>query len=186
MLATLHRRRLRWRRSCGAWSLPRSLPCRLGKSARAAVGSGRGQDAHARLRQRRGSVVLYDEYVETVDAQGRAVEREREAIRILQPQGRHDVCSVSYDVDEKINYFREWTITADEKQYQAKDTDFVDEGERTCRSPSCCPRENPRCASSCCRYRRNSYLRNRGTAGALHAGDGLADSERHSCGLSGA
>jgi hypothetical protein len=74
------------------------------------------------------SVVLYDEYVETVDAQGRAVEREREAFRILQPQGRHDVCSVSYDVDEKIKSFQEWTITADGKQFQAKDTDFVDRG----------------------------------------------------------
>ncbi len=74
------------------------------------------------------SVILYDEYVETVDAQGRATEREREAIRILQPQGRHQSCEVQYDVDEKVNYLREWTIGADEKQYQAKDTDFVDEG----------------------------------------------------------
>ena len=31
---------------------------------------------------------------------------------------------VSYDVDEKINYFHAWTIAADEKQYQAQDTDF--------------------------------------------------------------
>jgi hypothetical protein len=75
-----------------------------------------------------GSVILYDEYVETIDVQGRAVEREREAIRILQPQGRNFGCEVSYDVDEKINYFRAWTIGADEKQYQAKETDFHDEG----------------------------------------------------------
>jgi len=76
------------------------------------------------------SVVLFDEYVETVDAQGRATEREREAIRILKPQGRHDSgCYVAYDVDEKINYFREWTIAADGKQYQAQDTDFVDVGD---------------------------------------------------------
>jgi hypothetical protein len=74
------------------------------------------------------AVVLYDEYVETVDAKGRAVEREREAFRILEPQGRHKSCQVSYDVDEKINYFREWTIAADGKQFQAKDTDFMDEG----------------------------------------------------------
>lgn len=75
------------------------------------------------------SVILFDEYVETVDVQGRATEREREAIRILQPQGRHEGCVVGYDVDEKINYFREWTIGADEKQYQAKDTDFTDVGD---------------------------------------------------------
>ncbi|MGA3371616.1 MAG: DUF3857 domain-containing protein [Terracidiphilus sp.] len=77
------------------------------------------------------SVVLFDEYVETVDGAGRAVEREREAIRILKPQARHDGCLVAYDVDEKINYFREWTIAADGKQYQAQDTDFVDEGDNS-------------------------------------------------------
>jgi hypothetical protein len=75
------------------------------------------------------SVILYDEYVETIDDQGRAVEREREAIRILKPQGRNVSCEVSYDVDEKINYFREWTIAADQKQYQAQDTDFIDVGD---------------------------------------------------------
>jgi len=75
------------------------------------------------------SVVLFDEYLETIDAQGRAVEREREAIRILKPQGRHNTCEVAYDADEKINYFRVWTIAADEKQYQAQDTDFVEEGD---------------------------------------------------------
>jgi hypothetical protein len=75
-----------------------------------------------------GSVILYDEYVETIDAQGRTVEREHTAIRILEPQGRQTACSVYYDVDEKINYFREWTITADGKPFQARDTDFVEEG----------------------------------------------------------
>jgi hypothetical protein len=76
------------------------------------------------------AVVLSDEYIETIDSQGRAVERERYAVRILQPQGRRFAeCAVSYDVDEKVNYFREWTIGADEKQYQAKDTDFVEKGD---------------------------------------------------------
>lgn len=75
------------------------------------------------------AVILFDEYVETVDASGRAVEREREAIRILKPQGRGNTCEVSYDVDEKINYFRVWTIAADEKQYMARDTDFTEEGD---------------------------------------------------------
>ena len=76
-----------------------------------------------------GAVVLYDEYLETIDEQGRATEREREAIRILEPQGRHTACEVRYDVDEKINYFHAWTLTADGKTLQAKDTDFADEGE---------------------------------------------------------
>jgi hypothetical protein len=75
------------------------------------------------------AVILFDEYLETVDSNGRAVEREREAIRVLKPQGRHNTCEVSSDVDEKINYFRVWTIAADEKQYMAQDADFVEEGE---------------------------------------------------------
>jgi len=76
-----------------------------------------------------GSVILYDEYLETIDNSGRAVERRREALRILQPQGRNDAYfAVGFDVDEKINSFYEWTIGADEKQFQAKDTDFADVG----------------------------------------------------------
>ena len=75
------------------------------------------------------AVVLFDEYVETVDTQGRAVERERYAIRVLKPQGRSTSCAVHYDVDEKINYFRAWTIAADGKQYPAEDVDFHEKGE---------------------------------------------------------
>jgi len=76
------------------------------------------------------TVILFHEYVENVDAQGRAVEIERKAFRILKVQGRSDaMCIVRYNADEKINSFREWTITADQKQYQAQDTDFVDIGD---------------------------------------------------------
>jgi transglutaminase-like putative cysteine protease len=75
------------------------------------------------------SVVLFDEYLETVDAQGRATERERYAFRVLKPQGRHEVCRVEYDVDEKINSFRAWTLAADGKQFQAREGDFVDIGD---------------------------------------------------------
>ncbi|HWT65486.1 MAG TPA: DUF3857 domain-containing protein, partial [Terracidiphilus sp.] len=75
------------------------------------------------------AVILYDEYVETIDAQGRAVERERKAIRILKPQGRSNTCEVHFNEDEKVNYFRAWTIAADEKTYQAQDTDFADVGD---------------------------------------------------------
>jgi hypothetical protein len=38
------------------------------------------------------------------------------------------MCFVVYDVDEKINYFRAWTIAADEKIYPAQDTDFAEGG----------------------------------------------------------
>lgn len=76
------------------------------------------------------AVILYDEVLESIDSQGSAIQRERYAVRILAPQGRDNAyCHVSYDVDEKINYFHEWTIGADEKQYQAKDTDFADVGD---------------------------------------------------------
>jgi hypothetical protein len=75
------------------------------------------------------SVILYDEYLESIDGQGRAVERRRYAKRILKPQDRDASCDVVYDVDEKVNYFREWTLTADGKTFQAKDTDFADFGD---------------------------------------------------------
>jgi hypothetical protein len=75
------------------------------------------------------AVILFDEYVETIDALGRAVEREREAIRILKPQGRQTTCEVPYDIDQKVNYFRVWTIAADEKQYMAQDADFMEQGD---------------------------------------------------------
>lgn len=75
------------------------------------------------------AVILYDEYVETIDASGRATERRRKVVRILKPQGRRPVCGLGYDVDEKINYFRAWTIAADEKQYQAQETDFLEVGD---------------------------------------------------------
>jgi transglutaminase-like putative cysteine protease len=76
------------------------------------------------------SVVLFDEYVDTIDASGRATERHRKALRILKPQGRHNSCEVSYDVDEKVNYFRAWTIAADDKNtYEAQPTDFIEEGD---------------------------------------------------------
>ena len=75
------------------------------------------------------AVVLYDEYVESVDGSGRATERHRKVLRVLKPQGRKSFCAVDYDVDEKINYFRAWTIAADEKQYMAQDTDFAEVGD---------------------------------------------------------
>jgi len=75
------------------------------------------------------SVVLYDEVTETIDRNGRPTERERKAIRILKPQGRQSTCWAGYDVDEKINYFRVWTVAADEKQYMAQDTDFLEAGD---------------------------------------------------------
>ena len=75
------------------------------------------------------AVVLFDEYLITVDEQNHAVERERFAVRILKPQGRkYSHCEIEYDTDEKLNYFRSWTIAAGGGQFQAMDTDFKDVG----------------------------------------------------------
>jgi hypothetical protein len=75
------------------------------------------------------AVVLFDEYLITIDEQNHAVERERIAVRILKPQGRnYSHCTIGYDVDEKLNYFHSWTITTDGRQFQAMDSDFADHG----------------------------------------------------------
>jgi transglutaminase-like putative cysteine protease len=75
------------------------------------------------------AVILFDEYLITVDAQNHAVERERSAVRILKPQGRrHADCAAWYDIDSKLDYIRSWTITADGRQLQAMEPDFTDYG----------------------------------------------------------
>jgi hypothetical protein len=75
------------------------------------------------------AVVLFDEYLITVDDQNHAIERERYAVRILKPQGRkYSHCEVEYDIDQKLNYFRSWTFAADGHQFQAMDADFKDVG----------------------------------------------------------
>ena len=75
------------------------------------------------------AVILFDEYLITFDEQNNAVERERSAVRILKQQGREDAqCAIDYDVDEKLNYFRSWTLTSDGKQFQAMESDFTDRG----------------------------------------------------------
>jgi Domain of Unknown Function with PDB structure (DUF3857)/Transglutaminase-like superfamily len=75
------------------------------------------------------AVILFDEYLITVDAQNHAVERERSAMRILKPQGRrYTHCMAEFDSDQKLNYFHSWTIEPDGRHFQAMDTDFKDEG----------------------------------------------------------
>jgi hypothetical protein len=75
------------------------------------------------------AVLLSDEYLITVDEQNHAVARERFVVRILKPQGRRYArCEAEYDADEKLDSFHSWTITADGRQFEAKDTDFKDVG----------------------------------------------------------
>jgi hypothetical protein len=75
------------------------------------------------------AVVLFDETIDSIDSKGRATEKRRSVVRILKPQGRQHPCYASFDVDEKINFFRSWTISAEEKTFQAQDTDFADIGD---------------------------------------------------------
>ena len=75
------------------------------------------------------AVVLFDEYLITLDEQNRAIERERFAVRIIKPQGRtYGHCEAEYDTDEKLNYFRSWTFAPDGRQFQAMETDFKEVG----------------------------------------------------------
>jgi transglutaminase-like putative cysteine protease len=75
------------------------------------------------------AVVLSDAYVITVDRDNHAVEQERYAVRILQPEGRsYADCEAEYDTDEKLDSFRSWTITPGGRQLQAMKTDFSDLG----------------------------------------------------------
>ena len=75
------------------------------------MGRGRREDSDAHDVGDAPAVVLFDEYLITVDEQNHAVERERTAVRILKPQGReYSHCSIGYDIDEKLNYFRSWTL----------------------------------------------------------------------------
>lgn len=75
------------------------------------------------------AVILFDEFLLTVDDQNHAVERERFAVRILKPQGRsYSHCEIGYDIDEKLNYFRSWTFNPDGRQLQAMESDFIDHG----------------------------------------------------------
>ncbi len=76
------------------------------------------------------AVILYDEYLITVDAQNRAIERERYAVRILKPLGREYAhCTEYYNEDRKLRAFHVWTIAADGKQFEAKDENFSDRGD---------------------------------------------------------
>jgi hypothetical protein len=75
------------------------------------------------------AVVLFDEYLITVDGQNHAVERERVAVRILKPQGRgYTHCSIGYDIDEKLDHFHSWTLTPGGRQFQAMESDFNNSG----------------------------------------------------------
>ena len=75
------------------------------------------------------AVVLLNEVVYTVAADGRAVERHREVIKILRPQGRDDaVVFVPFDKDNKITSLHVWSIGPDGHEFSMKDNEVMEVG----------------------------------------------------------
>lgn len=75
------------------------------------------------------AVVLLSDIVYTVAPDGRAVERHREVIKILRPQGRDEgVVSVPFDKDFKITSLHVWSIGPDGHEFAMKDSDILEVG----------------------------------------------------------
>ncbi len=74
------------------------------------------------------AVVLLDDRLVSVGADGRVTERQRRVLKILRPQGREYAEIVaSYSKDEKLDYFHAWSIAPDGHQYTVKDQEVHDE-----------------------------------------------------------
>jgi hypothetical protein len=68
------------------------------------------------------AVVLMQDDLVTVQADGKALERHREVIKILRPQGREYAELVAwFSQDRKLNSFHAWSIGPDGHQYTVKD-----------------------------------------------------------------
>ncbi len=75
------------------------------------------------------AVTLLEDVLITVDPSGQAVERHREVIRILKPQGReYGNVGVDYAGDSKLLSFHAWSIGPDGHQYSVKDEEIRDHG----------------------------------------------------------
>jgi hypothetical protein len=73
------------------------------------------------------AVILLDDILITVGPDGKATERERQAIKILRPQGREYAEIVGwYSKDNKLNSFHAWSIGPDGHQYSVKDEEIHD------------------------------------------------------------
>lgn len=75
------------------------------------------------------ALVLLDETVLTVRGEGKAVERHREVIKILRPQGRrYAEIVVPFSKDEKLNSFHAWSIGPDGHQFTVRDDEVLEVG----------------------------------------------------------
>jgi hypothetical protein len=75
------------------------------------------------------AVVLLDETILTVGADGKAIEHHRHVVKILRPKGREDaVIVVPYDKDSKIQSLHVWSVGPDGHEYAMKDNEIEDMG----------------------------------------------------------
>ncbi len=75
------------------------------------------------------AVVLLDDTLVTVAADGAAVERERRVVKILRPQGREYAIPLAwFSKDAKLLSFHVWTIGSDGHHYAMKDSEYVEHG----------------------------------------------------------
>jgi hypothetical protein len=76
------------------------------------------------------AVVLLDETVFTVGADGKAVEHRRRVIKILRPNGRDaGLVYVPFDADTKVLSLHVWSIAPGGQEFSVKDKDVMEVGE---------------------------------------------------------
>lgn len=75
------------------------------------------------------AIVLLEDRLITVQPDGRAVERRRDVVKILRPQGREYAKPMAwFSKDEKLLSFHIWSIGPDGHQYTMKDTEYQEIG----------------------------------------------------------
>jgi transglutaminase-like putative cysteine protease len=75
------------------------------------------------------AVTLLEDKLVTIDARGQGVERYRQVIRILKPQGReYGNVGTYFSSDSKLLSFHAWSIGPDGHQYSVKDEDVREHG----------------------------------------------------------
>ena len=75
------------------------------------------------------AVVLLEDKLITVQPDGKAVERFRQVVKILRPQGRRYTEPMAwFSKDDKLLSFHVWSIGPDSHQYSMKDTEYREVG----------------------------------------------------------
>ena len=88
---------------------------------RAASGTGNWGDAKA--------VILLNDHLLTINADGKAVMRERYVVKVLRPEGRDYALPVAgFSKDEKLLSFHVWSIGPDGHRYAMKDSEYIERG----------------------------------------------------------